>query len=297
MKHLEEFIIHSFRGMRDLRLEELGQVNLLVGGNNSGKTSVLEALALFCDPFNTRTWLDAASLRDMRESMMGLWVRGLLDRLIWLFPQNEESKSPTTPEIALTGFGNIPHTQDLTDSNLSQNLFDLLNDMRIDIQQIRAFGLIVDADNNSPDEVAQEYADKFRKFFPAISVTPGKVVANDSRTGIFVLPDNSRPGTLDTFLIDCASVAYPDHKSGAMQFLSDLDETHKSHWKPFDFEKAVVATIVSVVQPGMGNTSSIRRDQWISEQTLSNLTQVARLSAFLRNLLELPQTESMLQNV
>jgi len=108
MKHLEEFIIHNFRGMRELRLEEMGQVNLLVGGNNSGKTSVLEALALFCDPFNTRTWLDAASMRDLRESMMGLWVRGLLDRLTWLFPQHEESKSSSTSEISLTGFGNIP---------------------------------------------------------------------------------------------------------------------------------------------------------------------------------------------
>jgi len=174
-------------------------------------------------------------------------------------------------------------------SNLSQNLFDLLNDMRIDVQQLHAFGLIVDADNNSPDKVAKEYADKFRRFFPSISVRPGKVVVNSSRTGIFVLPDNSRTGTLDTFLVDCASVAYPDHKSGAMQFLDGLDDAHKAHWDPFDSDKAVVATIVSVVQPGIANTISIRRDQWISAETISGLPQVANLSNFLKDLLELQE--------
>lgn len=38
--------IQNFRGLRDLRIEDLGRVNLLVGANNVGKTSVLEALAL-----------------------------------------------------------------------------------------------------------------------------------------------------------------------------------------------------------------------------------------------------------
>lgn len=38
--------IHGYRGFRDLALENLGQINLLVGKNNSGKSSVLEALQL-----------------------------------------------------------------------------------------------------------------------------------------------------------------------------------------------------------------------------------------------------------
>jgi energy-coupling factor transporter ATP-binding protein EcfA2 len=38
--------IQNFRGLKDLTIENLGRVNLLVGANNVGKTSVLEALAL-----------------------------------------------------------------------------------------------------------------------------------------------------------------------------------------------------------------------------------------------------------
>jgi ABC-type branched-subunit amino acid transport system ATPase component len=38
--------IHNFRGLKDVTLRELRRVNLLVGGNDTGKTSVLEALIL-----------------------------------------------------------------------------------------------------------------------------------------------------------------------------------------------------------------------------------------------------------
>src|SRR5947209_4698914 len=66
---------------------------------------------------------------------------------------------------------------------------------------------------------------------------------------------------------------------------------------PFDFEKALVATIVSVVQPGIANTLSIRRDQWISTRTIDALPQVANLSKFLKDLLELPQTGDILSKI
>jgi AAA15 family ATPase/GTPase len=45
---LKSLEIKNFRCFESFRLEQLGQVNLLVGSNNSGKTSILEALHLFC---------------------------------------------------------------------------------------------------------------------------------------------------------------------------------------------------------------------------------------------------------
>ena len=38
--------IRNFRGLKDVKLKELRRVNLLVGGNDTGKTTVLEALLL-----------------------------------------------------------------------------------------------------------------------------------------------------------------------------------------------------------------------------------------------------------
>ena len=42
--------IKNFRGFRSLTLEGLRRVNLIVGRNNAGKTSLLEALAILADP-------------------------------------------------------------------------------------------------------------------------------------------------------------------------------------------------------------------------------------------------------
>ena len=112
-----------------------------------------------------------------------------------------------------------------------------------------------------------------------------------TRTGIYILPDNKKPGVLDNVLVSCASVVYPDHKDGAEQFLNGLNTVHTSHWKPFDRQKAIVASIVSVLRPGMANTPSIAQDRWICEQTVKDVPEIAVLKQFIENLLELPVGE------
>lgn len=47
---LTELTLQNFRGFQDLRLEGLQRVNLVVGRNNSGKTSLLEAIAFVTMP-------------------------------------------------------------------------------------------------------------------------------------------------------------------------------------------------------------------------------------------------------
>src|SRR6266566_2394017 len=44
---LNSLEIRGFRGFRHLQIERLGRVNLIVGKNNVGKSSLLEALQLY----------------------------------------------------------------------------------------------------------------------------------------------------------------------------------------------------------------------------------------------------------
>lgn len=58
--------IHSFRGITNLYLENLSNINILVGNNNCGKTSVLEALLLLNKPYSFANVISTAIRRDGR---------------------------------------------------------------------------------------------------------------------------------------------------------------------------------------------------------------------------------------
>ncbi len=81
----DSFHIGNYRGLRDVEFSGMSATNVLVGANNSGKTSVLEALAIYCNPLNERTWLSVLSRREERS---GRGAR--FDDLLWLFSGAEK---------------------------------------------------------------------------------------------------------------------------------------------------------------------------------------------------------------
>ena len=108
MKHLENLTIHRFRGLRDLHLESLGQINLLVGVNNSGKTSVLEAVSTYCNPLDPVVWLSIARRRNIKFT-----PGEQLESIEWLFPNSPEEKldDSLTRETYISGDGRFPVTE------------------------------------------------------------------------------------------------------------------------------------------------------------------------------------------
>lgn len=79
---IEHLHVVGYRGLSDVTIERPARVNLLVGPNNAGKTSVLEALALYASPLDPGDWMDVARSRaplGVRKA----WV----DALRWLFPR------------------------------------------------------------------------------------------------------------------------------------------------------------------------------------------------------------------
>lgn len=109
MRKLDNIHFHQFRGIRDLRLENLGQVNLLVGINNSGKTSVLEGLSIYCHPLDLREWFRIARQRE-QESRFS--QTSILDSVRWLFPQlypyGGKASDPEIGTLLITGDGSFP---------------------------------------------------------------------------------------------------------------------------------------------------------------------------------------------
>jgi len=168
-------------------------------------------------------------------------------------------------------------------SDLPKNINSILYNYEQYAKDIKAFGLIIDADLKKPKQLAVEKALALHSVLPMLSDEPGVITGGSPRTGIYILPDNKRAGVLDSMLLECASVVYPHHKEGAEKFLDSLAHVH--NLRSFKKEKALVASIVSILRPGMANTSSIAQDGWISRQTIDTVKDVALLYSFLKSLI------------
>ncbi|MDI6793905.1 MAG: AAA family ATPase [bacterium] len=60
---LQSLQVKGYRGIDGLKIDEMQQFNLLIGPNNSGKSSLLEALFLHCTPGNFIALLRIISAR------------------------------------------------------------------------------------------------------------------------------------------------------------------------------------------------------------------------------------------
>lgn len=87
---INSFRIDGFRGIRNLSVEHLNKVNLIVGDNNSGKTSVLEALQLLRNPSQVSNLYKVARLR---ESIYPVGIAPLYENVLCLFPHTEKQLS------------------------------------------------------------------------------------------------------------------------------------------------------------------------------------------------------------
>lgn len=76
-RHIRDFKIDCYRGLRDLELQDLNEINILTGNNNSGKTSVLELISTLRGPLSISTWIKLC-----RMARNGSYYTGVLN----LFP-------------------------------------------------------------------------------------------------------------------------------------------------------------------------------------------------------------------
>ena len=86
MKRFENLEINNFRGIKNLRLDNLGHVNVFVGANNVGKSSILEALFILSG--KQHPYLPSA-LNFIREA-----ARKDFDHLKYLFYNADIERHP-----------------------------------------------------------------------------------------------------------------------------------------------------------------------------------------------------------
>lgn len=85
-----EIRISCYRGLRDIKLKDLGQINVLVGDNNCGKTSVLEAIQLFADKDVLNGMISVARKRETPLNIIGKNKLQPFDAFLYSFPMNQD---------------------------------------------------------------------------------------------------------------------------------------------------------------------------------------------------------------
>ena len=233
-------------------------------------------------------------LQDFREPKAG---GGLIEHLdpFWskLIPSYPTKKGELYKRLPMPS---ILYNEELSvaiydggGKSLSKNLNLLLENDSIDKDKLSSFIIIADADNKPINSVVKHYHQCFQNYFPNFPNQAGKINHGKlTSTGIYVLPNNTSQGTLDQLLCQCGEVTYSEFMGRGKVYLNNFteDERKQLKWKQFSYEKALIATIVSVLKPGMTNTVSISQNNWISEQTKEEVNDLKQLVEFLANVLK-----------
>jgi hypothetical protein len=74
--------------------------------------------------------------------------------------------------------------------------------------ELAAVGVIVDADDQGPDQRAEQFRSAFGRWRPVAPI-PGRVVGDEPRFGLWVSPDNASKGNFDDLLEATAEAGRP----------------------------------------------------------------------------------------
>ena len=160
---IDNLTIHRFRGIRDLTLENLGQINLLVGVNNSGKTTVLEAIYTYCNSLDPFPWLNTAWRREIKSSR-----KSKLESLKWLFPQNIQNNSDDfyQGETKVSGNGNFGVVESKATYQEFEEIWDSTKDSNEEYEE-----------ENLIDEIDIDNNEVRRGAYLKLTFTPSKLIS------------------------------------------------------------------------------------------------------------------------
>lgn len=94
--YMKQLYIENFRGIHNLEVKDLNHINIIAGDNNSGKTSVLEAVLMLRNPKDFTNILRIARQRDIGSFFTGI---STYESFINLFPKEQEPLSISVKAI------------------------------------------------------------------------------------------------------------------------------------------------------------------------------------------------------
>ena len=141
MAMISRLVVERFRGISNLKIDNLNSINLVVGDNNCGKTSVLEVLQLF----RTSELLgNIYTIARQRESIFGMNSNSLYENFICMFPHDGSDL-----EICVSGVCN--------DKDMSYSIKGKEKQILIDVKEMDRFFVRENADWLATEQKTDEF--------------------------------------------------------------------------------------------------------------------------------------------
>ena len=131
-------------------------------------------------------------------------------------------------------------------------------------------------------------------------VVGGEVAPGPPRCGIFVLPDNEQPGSLEDLLLEASHQSYPGLHQRSEAFIATIDgdigalglipRDLKDLRKPSGARKATLACVANVLRPGKAIQVAIQDGRWLDAAAIAALPRIQSVQAFVQTLLGLGST-------
>lgn len=223
---ISNLYIHSFRGIRSLKLEDLNKINILTGDNNSGKTSVLEVLQSLAEPYNFRMWRSLLRKDTVRmPSSLGM---SYYEAFLNLFDVESDEKQIEYQAEFLDGWNHIRMMGYETEEEMT------VGDFEKNVQTMRYVGRKDDMEENDLDDevIAVPKLELRLEFNGAdtgggeiyegggINGLSGRVIKEYERKIIYISPVRHAEGRV--YLSEVLD--YPDLYEEMLEVLKEYDE-------------------------------------------------------------------------
>lgn len=183
------------------------------------------------------------------------------------------------------------------DSRIVDTLEETLKVVEWKVDKLEGVGIILDADKQIPMQRFQNIRNEIQKKVEELTLPnlPGQVDTETSpRSGIFILPDNNTPGTLEDLLIQCSEVSYPRLLAAADVFINEVEsemvtyisDDKREFLSPSGVNKATVGSVANVLKPGKSVQVSIHDNLWVTKETLM-IPDIYNFNNFIRRLLNI----------
>jgi AAA15 family ATPase/GTPase len=217
-RHINELNIESYKGFVDFGIKDLSQVNIILGDNNSGKTSLLEAIQILQMPYDFDNIVMVARQRDRYRANNTKFTQTQFSSFLNIF-----NKSCNDYNISLRC--------SMIESDISVSLTGEIKDYFLADEQIKEFKAIYkhNGKNSAIDEMS--------KAFVGSLVTEDTLAINSSSSA-------------DVFFDSYSTIMRSQKSEGVfpLEYISPMDHIVNDRFSEITKSKRIKEAVIKILQ-------------------------------------------------